>query len=244
MSRPSVLIKGADRGLGLSLAREYLNRGWLVFAGKFLDDYFLLEDLGKKYPNLHIIKLDAGCVNSITAARDMVCSVTDSLDMLIANAAMLDRDHAQCRIFEQPMDPELTWNFFRINALGPMILTEKFLPLLDKGEMKRLCFVSSEVSCIVLMKNRTDSSYPYPISKTALNMGVRLLHNQLYAQGYTFRLFHPGWMKRREQDGSLAGEGNYDPEYIGSIAAQYFETTLRDDHRLVMIDYNGNEWTF
>jgi hypothetical protein len=82
------------------------------------------------------------------------------------------------------------------------------------------------------------------MSKASLNMGVRLLHNQLFAQGYSFRLFHPGWMKRRMKDGTLSEQAKYDPDYIGEIAARYFETPLRDEHRLVMVDYNGYEWTY
>jgi hypothetical protein len=82
------------------------------------------------------------------------------------------------------------------------------------------------------------------MSKASLNMAVRLLHNQLYPIGYTFRLFHPGWMKKRAADGSLSEHALYDPDYIGEIAANYFETGLRDEHRLVMVDYNGYEWPF
>jgi len=51
-------------------------------------------------------------------------------------------------------------------------------------------------------------------------------------------------MKRRMQDGSLSEEALYDPDYIGDIAAKYFETPLRDEHRLVMVDYSGYEWTY
>jgi len=207
-----------------------------------LDDYNLLEDEVKKSPNLHIVKLDMGCVDSIAAAIDQLLQITDSLDMVISNAALMGPAH--CNLYEPPMDLEAVWNSFRVNALGPMYLVEKLLPLLDKGKMKRLCFVSSEVSCIVLMKHRSDSPFPYPMSKASLNMGVRILHNQLYPQNYTFRLFHPGWMKRRMQDGSLSEEARYDPDYIGDIAARYFETPLCDEHRLVMVDYSGYEWTY
>jgi NAD(P)-dependent dehydrogenase (short-subunit alcohol dehydrogenase family) len=239
---PSVIITGADRGLGLSLSKEYLNRGWTVFAGKFLDDYRLLEDAAEKNPNLHIIKLDIGCANSIAEAKTRLFQLTDSLDMLISNAALMGPAH--CNLYEPDMDLEVVWNSFRVNALGPVCLVESLLPLLDRGKMKRLCFVSSEVSCIALMKRRGDSPYPYPMSKASLNMGVRILHNQLYSQGYTFRLFHPGWMKRRMQDGSLSEEALYDPDYIGAIAAKYFETPLCDEHRLVMVDYSGYEWPY
>jgi NAD(P)-dependent dehydrogenase (short-subunit alcohol dehydrogenase family) len=241
---PSVAITGADRGLGLSLTREYLKRGWIVFAGKYLDDYTLLENLANETgdTNLRIVKLDVGSEDSITTFKNEILKTTDSLDMLISNAALMGQ--FQCSLYEEPMDLEAVWDSFRVNALGPVRLTSSLLPLFDRGGMKRLCFVSSEVSCIVLMKHRVDSAYPYPMSKASLNMGVRLLHNQLYSQGYTFRLFHPGWMKRRAQDGSLSDTALYDPDYIGDIAARYFETPLRDEHRLVMVDYNGYEWTY
>ena len=239
---PNVIISGADRGLGLSLCREYLKRNWTVFAGKYLDDYTLLEDLREKNANLRILRLDVGSQDSIAAAREELRKETDSLDVLISNAALMGQVH--CNLYEPPMDLEAAWNSFNVNALGPALLVDSFLPLLDRGEMKRLCFISSEVSSVVLMKHRGDSAYPYPMSKASLNMAVRLMHNQLYKQGYTFRLFHPGWMKRRMQDGSLSETALFDPDYIGDIAARYFETPLRDEHRLVMVDYNGYEWTY
>jgi NAD(P)-dependent dehydrogenase (short-subunit alcohol dehydrogenase family) len=230
-----VAITGADRGLGLSLTKEYLKRGWIVFAGKYLDDYALLENLANETGNLRIVKLDVGSEDSIAAFKNEILKTTDSLDMLISNAALMG---------PELMNLEAVWDCFRVNALGPVRLASSLLPLFDRGGMKRLCFVSSEVSSIVLMKHRADSAYPYPMSKASLNMGVRLLHNQLYDQGYTFRLFHPGWMKRRAQDGSLSDTALYDPDYIGDRAARYFETPLRDEHRLVMVDYNGYEWTY
>jgi len=239
---PNVIVTGADRGLGLSLCREFLSRGWMVFGGKFLQDYELLEQEREKNPALHIIPLDVGDAGSIAKARDLVAEKTDSIDMIISNAALMGR--VQCGIDELPLDLQAPWNSFRVNALGPTHMVEYFLPLLDKGKMKRLCFVSSEVSCIALMKHRAGSSYPYPMSKSSLNMSVRLMHNLLYPQGYTFRLYHPGWMKRMMNDGTLSQEAEYDPAYIASHAAKYFEAPLGDEHRLVLFDYLSQEWPF
>jgi NAD(P)-dependent dehydrogenase (short-subunit alcohol dehydrogenase family) len=239
---PNVIVTGADRGLGFSLCREFLARGWTVFAGKFLQDYELLEREREKNPALHIVPLDVGDAASIEKARNMIAEKTDAIDMIISNAALMGR--VQCSIDEPPMDLQAPWNSFRVNALGPTHMVEYFLPLLDRGGMKRLCFVSSEVSCIVLMKHRAGSSYPYPMSKSSLNMSVRLMHNLLYPQGYTFRLYHPGWMKRMMPDGTLSEEAEYDPAWIAAHASKYFEAPLGDEHRLVMFDYLSQEWPF
>ncbi|MCL1843168.1 MAG: SDR family NAD(P)-dependent oxidoreductase [Defluviitaleaceae bacterium] len=265
---PSVIITGADRGLGLSLCREYLSRGWIVFAGKFMDDYFFLENLREENPNLNILRIDMGAGESIKAAARKVSEILgekSALDMIISNAALM----------ENATDSEAPWRAFNVNALGPLRLTKAFLPLMSpcgghkpcgapcgghlpcgghqpcgapcggqKAGMRRLSFVSSEVACITLMKNRQPDTYAYPMSKAAMNMGVRLMFNELFPLGYTFRLFHPGWMKFREKDGRLTENGRFDPDTIGKIAAKYFETPLPDEHRLVMTDYNGCEWPF
>jgi NAD(P)-dependent dehydrogenase (short-subunit alcohol dehydrogenase family) len=123
-------------------------------------------------------------------------------------------------------------------------MVSSFLPLLDAGGMKRLCFVSSEVSCINLMKSRFDDNFNYPMSKSAMNMCVRLMHNHLYPQGYSFRLYHPGWMKRVAPDGSRSAEAEFDPDFIAEHAARFFEAPLGDEQRLVMYDYLSQEWPF
>jgi NAD(P)-dependent dehydrogenase (short-subunit alcohol dehydrogenase family) len=94
------------------------------------------------------------------------------------------------------------------------------------------------------MKHRKGFSYPYPMSKSSLNMSVRLMHNLLYPQGYTFRLYHPGWMKRQMQDGSLSELAAYDPAQTANHAAKYFETPLGDEQRLILYDYKSQEWPF
>jgi len=139
-------------------------------------------------------------------------------------------------------DLDHVWRSFKVNALGGLALTNIFKPLLDNGALKRLCFVSSEVSCISMM-NR-ERGFTYPMSKSSLNMAVRMIHNDLYGQGYTVRLFHPGWMKRVMLDGSRVEGPTVDPDDSAEFAVRYFTEPLLDEHRLVMVDYLGNEWPY
>ena len=239
----SVIITGADRGLGLSLSREYLKRGYIVFAGKYLKDYTLLEDLRAKNKNLHIIYLDVDSRKSISAAVSYVSKITrGKLDVLISNAALMGE--VNCAFRKPDMDVKAAWDSFSVNALGPGRMVELFLPLMDKSKVKRLCFISSEVSCINLMKKRPGDSLPYPMSKSSMNMAVRLMFNQLYPEGYTFRLYHPGWMKRVLPDGSRSEYAMYDPDFIAEHAAKYIEANRYDEQRLVMYDFKSNEWPF
>ena len=238
----NVIVTGADRGLGFALCKEFLARGWTVFGGKFLADYNLLEQEQERNPSLNIVPLDVGDKDSIERARNIVAEKIGSLDLIISNAAIMGQ--VQCAIDEPPLDLQAPWDSFRVNALGPVRLVEYFLPLMDKGKMKRLCFVSSEVSCITLMKHRPGNSYPYPMSKSSMNMGVRLMHNLLFRQGYTFRLYHPGWMKKQAADGSLSEFAVLNPADIAAHAADFFEKPLHDEHRMVMCDYLNQEWPF
>ena len=63
----TALVTGADRGLGLSITKGLLKEGWRVFAGKYLADYGLLEDLAAKEGSLVILPLDVSDPESIRA---------------------------------------------------------------------------------------------------------------------------------------------------------------------------------
>jgi len=247
------LVTGADRGFGLSVTKGLLKRGWTVYAGKFIEEYTLLEDLQKEYANLHIVRLDVGDVEVIKSVYDEVCQTTDYIDMIVSNAALMGMTGRDVPTSNKPVhrepppedaltDLDHVYRSFKVNALGGFTLVNVFRPLLEKGEMKRLCFVSSEVSSISMM-NR-DRGFAYPMSKSSLNMGVRMMHNDLFSKGYTFRLYHPGWMKRVMTDGTRVEGASIDPDDSAVFGLKYMIEPLMDEHRLVMVDYSGNEWPY
>jgi len=243
----NAFVTGADRGLGFALAERLLDRGWRVFAGRYLPDWPALGALAGRYEGrLHVVPLDVTDDASVQKAADAVARVTDRVDLLINNAGVISPTLE--RSIGEPQDDAEMRRLYDVNAVGPLRVVQSFLPLTDRSALKRLCFVSSEAGSI----NRCERTawYGYCMSKAALNMGVAILHNLLRAEGYTFRVYHPGWM-RTYMRGTKATEGDMEPEEAAVPALAYFVRDLAEDQqastrhgadRLVMRDYLGREW--
>lgn len=234
----TAFVTGADRGLGFALCQGLLQRGWRVIGGQYLPDWPELAELAEQHPAaLHIVALDVGAVESAQAAARQAAALTGHLDLLINNAGVTSPTTRR-GIRESPDYAEMQ-RMFDINALGPLRVVEAFLPLLDRGEGKRLCFVSSEAGSIAA--SIRSAWFGYCMSKTALNMGVKILYNGLRPQGYTFRVYHPGWM-RSYMGGTKHNEADLELDEAAEAALPIFLGARPDEDRLVMVDYQGNEW--
>ena len=240
-----VVVTGADRNIGLEICREFLKRGWHVFAGRFNLELHLLEELKEEFGDLlDIVQLDVDSEESVSEAARIVSEKTDVVDMLVNNAARLGggRPHIQEDIRKDRLNLEPYITDYSINALGAVRLVQGFLPLMQKG-MKRLAFVSSEAGA-VSVAHRTEIS-SYCMSKTALNMTLRLMFNQLQPMGFSFRLYHPGWV-RSTPDGRPRADhmGKFEPwETAQSAVPQFIEDRKWED-RMVLIDNEGAAWPF
>jgi NAD(P)-dependent dehydrogenase (short-subunit alcohol dehydrogenase family) len=231
-------VTGADRGLGLSICEGLLARDWQVFAGQFMPEWPDLALLAGRYPGrLTAMPLDVGGTASVQAAARAVADTVDHIDMLVNNAGIGSRGPA----FGEGLDYGALLRTFSVNSVGPLRVVEAFLPLLDAGTLRRLCFVSSEAGCQALL-HRADG-FGYCMSKAALNMAVKNTFNQLRPEGYTFRLYHPGWV-RSYMSGAKSTHGNLEPEESAASAVPFFVDDREDEGRLVMFDYMGNEWPF
>ncbi len=236
----TVFITGADRGLGLAMTKGLLENGCRVFAGQFLPQWPELAALKSQHPDaLTILPLDVGDMESIQAAADAVGRESGSLDVLISNAGILS-NRLESTIRQNP-DYDGMLAAYQVNALGPLRVTEALLPLLDRGEGKRLCYVSSEAGSIG--KSYRTGWFGYCMSKSALNMGVSILFNDLTKDGYTFRVYHPGWVKSY-MHGEKNEEANLEPEEAAAPALAYFlePSGSHDEGKLVLRDDQGNEW--
>ncbi len=231
-------ITGADRGLGLALCSGLLEQGWEVFAGQYMPEWPELSELSDQYPGLlHPVPLDVSSLESVQAAADAVAATTDHIDLLINNAGVLSADFENS--IRKRQDYAEMHRQYNINALGPLRVVEAFLPLTDRGRLKRLCFVSSEAGSIT-RAGRTGW-FGYCMSKAALNMAAKILFSDLKDDGYTFRVYHPGWMKTYIE-GEKNVQAHLEPETSANKAIPIFLNQNKNEEHLSMVDYEGNEW--
>jgi NAD(P)-dependent dehydrogenase (short-subunit alcohol dehydrogenase family) len=235
----TVLITGADRGLGCALAECFLKENWIVFAGQFMPEWDALEKLKARWgDSLHIVTMDVSEEDSVISAYGEVKAKTSRLDMLVNNAGISGGAGDVFALGDLSRGPQI----FSVNSLGPLRVTNTFLPLLEDPEsLKRLCFVSSEAGSVSVCHR--EEGFVYPMSKTALNMAVKLLFTQLRSRGYSFRLYHPGWV-RSYMSGKKSAAGKFEPEETAAFAVRFFIDGQPREDVLRMVDNEGAVWPF
>lgn len=239
MAQSIAFVTGADRGLGLATCQGLLQRGWQVFAGQYLPEWPELNTLAKHYPETLIpIALDVSSLESVRAAAQQVSQRVDHVDLLINNAGIISSTTNERKIGDGQDYAEIR-RVFEVNTLGPIRIVECFLPLVQRSPLKRMCFVSSEAGSIG--SGYRTAWYGYDISKAALNMAVKTMFNDLHSQGFTFRLYHPGWI-RSYMSGVKNTAATLEPEEAAAYALAYFLSENEDENTLVLRDYQGHTW--
>lgn len=185
-----IFITGANRGIGLELTRQYLQRGDTVYAAcrtpKKADALHQLQD--KYSDHLTILELEVTNDDHIEAAGEKLEQITDSLDILINNAGVNIKDNDL-----ESLTSKNLLSVLHTNSIAPVIITQRLLPLLKKGNNPKLINVSSQVGS--LERKRSGGGYSYAASKAALNMFSRSLAFDLRSDGIITIMIHPGWVK-------------------------------------------------
>ena len=199
-----VFITGANRGLGLELTRQYLERGDQVFAASRQPaDAGDLQRLRRQYPDrLTLLPLDVTNAASIASAVIAVGTATNGLDVLVNNAGVYPHagsGDAHQRLGQLTHDDAL--ETMQVNAIGPLLVAQALLPLLRAGRKGRILSISSGQGSLTW--KATGDPYHYSASKAALNMYMRSLAAEIGHLGLVSVLVDPGWM-RTEMGGEHA----------------------------------------
>jgi NAD(P)-dependent dehydrogenase (short-subunit alcohol dehydrogenase family) len=181
----NVLITGANRGIGLALVTEYLKRDVRVFAAcRNPNEAAELQALQSE--KLCIIALDISDEASIAASVQTVKAQTDKLDVLINNAGIYPKSDNSANDFGK-LDSKVLSHILETNSIAPVMVTQAYLELLKQGS--KVLFVSSKMGSIT---TAGASGFGYRMSKTALNMAVRIMAQLLAPKGISLVTTHPG----------------------------------------------------
>ncbi|WP_257386816.1 SDR family oxidoreductase [Tahibacter caeni] len=186
---PVAIVSGANRGLGLELVQQLLQRGWRVIAACRKTQVRRLTELAGSHPgHLHVMPLDVTSERSIAAFAGEAALVTDHVDLLVNNAGVLISGERFGQVAAKSL-----MESFAVNAAGALLLTQACAGLLKHAGGARVANVSTIMGSIAGTDTfRTPS---YAASKAALNMVTRLLAAELSPQRIVVAAFHPGWVQ-------------------------------------------------
>lgn len=231
------LVSGADRGLGLSLAKGLLERGYGVFAGLLQEKGDTHKEMEEAYSGrLRFLTLDIASAACVEQAYEQVLAEAGALDILVNNAAILGNITATV---EDELDFAEMERVFSVNTLGSLRMSNQFVPLLMNSRDKLIVNISSEAGSIGDCWR--SSWYAYCMSKAALNMQSKLIHNQLSPKGGRVMVVHPGHVKTYMQ-GKLDTAGKLTPEESAGAILGLVDKRLAPDYAgetMVLLDYSG-----
>jgi len=186
MTQPTILITGANRGLGLKFTELYAKKKFNVFATcRAPQNANSLLKLAEQNELITVHPLDVGINEEI---EDLAYKIKDvPIDILINNAGIW-------RSSSLGSANKQAWlESFAINSIAPYEVIQALLPNIKMGVLKKVVSITSKMGSID--DNTSGGSYIYRSSKSALNMVMRSLENDLRAYDIATLTLHPGWVQ-------------------------------------------------
>jgi NAD(P)-dependent dehydrogenase (short-subunit alcohol dehydrogenase family) len=187
---PILLITGANRGIGLEFAKQYVEAGWRVFACcRNPDKADALKQLALQHAgalSMHVLD-----ITKFDQIEKLAIELADQrIDLLLNNAGIYPDTG---NISFGTIDYEVWINAFKVNSMAPLKITEKFVSQVANSQQKKVVSITSKMGSIA--DNISGGSYLYRSSKTALNMIVKNLSIDLAPRGIITAVLHPGWVQ-------------------------------------------------
>tara|TARA_E500000318_G_scaffold14854_1_gene14556 strand:- start:125687 stop:126370 length:684 start_codon:yes stop_codon:yes gene_type:complete len=222
----TILITGANRGLGLGMARHAAARGYEVIGtARNPDDANELREVATR-----IEQLETDSPESIAGLAERLKG--HPIDILVNNAGIFPHE---CDDIND-LDLSSLERAIRVNTFGPLLTTRAFIDHLAKSERKLNVSITSNLGSIHDASKGEMGYLGYRVSKAALNMGNSVVAHQLKQKGITSVVIHPGWVQT-DMGGSAAPLKP--DESTGSIVETIENLSHEDNGRF--LDYRGEE---
>ena len=186
-TQKSVLITGANRGLGLELAKQFLGDGYLVYGTARKPE----EAVELKETGATVVALDVTSEESIAAMAETLKG--KPIDILINNAGYFGPNAIGTKMngIDSLTRKEMEL-CYQINTMGPIFVTQALMPNLRASKGKKIINMSTRSSII---SRKGGSAMGYRVSKAGLNMFTRTLHFELHKKGFIVAVVAPGHNK-------------------------------------------------
>jgi len=229
----TVLVTGANRGLGFEFCKQYAEAGWQVIAGcRQANNAHDLNQLAQQYENIKVVALDVSDHQQIDA---LALSLKDvSLNLLISNAGVYGDSAGQGF---GAINYQNWQNTLNINVLAGVKLAEAFTDNLARSKQGVFVAISSLMGSIA--DNGSGGSILYRSSKAALNAAMTSVAIDIKPSGVGVLIFHPGWV-RTDMGGT---NGLCDaPESIAGMRKQIEQFDMQKTGQFIKYDGTRMPW--
>ncbi|MFC2088033.1 SDR family oxidoreductase [Calditrichota bacterium] len=184
------LVTGANRGIGLEICRQLSKKNLLVILTSRNSDQGIAatQKLDKTGKSIIFHKLDVSDEDSIKDVNDFVNNKFGKLDILINNAGIyIDGNSSAYNV-----EPGLVRRTLDTNLMGPLLLCQALIPLMQKNNYGRIVNISSGMGAF---KSLGSGYAAYRISKTALNALTKILASEMSGSNILVNSMCPDWVR-------------------------------------------------
>jgi NAD(P)-dependent dehydrogenase (short-subunit alcohol dehydrogenase family) len=249
----TVLITGANSGIGLEFAKQYAARGWTVIAtDRRAAPPKSLTDLAARYRNVRIERLD---VTSLVEAGRLAKKLANvPIDVLINNAGVYN-DRSKCRPDDErcpgdwsvesfgKLEFPLLDTIMAVNIKGPLIVSEAFYANLKASRLRKIVAVSSSNGTLTGEAHPRPGAIFYRMSKAALNREMQIVAASTRGDGVTVVMLNPGPTLTEHQEYLRGWKGMLETSFtVRHMIETIDKVTIADSGRFLRYDGATEPW--
>ena len=250
VSAATVLITGANSGLGLEFAKQYAAKGWSVIATHRRSGVpESLAAITAKFDNVRVERLDVTSAEDVSALAAKLKDVP--IDLLINNAGIYN-DRSACRD-DDCMGDWSTQNFgdlhyelldtiMAVNVKGPLMVSEALVGNVKASTQKKIIAISSTNGSLTDQLAGSGAIF-YRASKAALNRAMQLVATKEKPDGVTVVMLHPGAVVTERQAYLEGFKGMIEmPFSVQHMIETIDKLTIEDSGRFLNYDGTTAPW--
>jgi NAD(P)-dependent dehydrogenase (short-subunit alcohol dehydrogenase family) len=235
--KPTVLITGSNRGIGIEFTKQFTQRGWNVIATTRKPEKAKeLNALAKKHKSITVEQLD---VTDHARIEALAARYKDQpIDILLNNAGLTPKYKSAFFPLEG-IDFDIALKSLKVNALGPLKMCQAFMDHVKASDQKKIIIISSKVGSIP-ESPKMVMFYSYRGSKAALNMYMYTLSFETPEKNVILTLLSPGIVNTTE--GAKIPNAIEKKESVSKMMKIIFALTPKDNGKFMSYDGSEVDW--